>query len=304
MKTEPTCNKNSTLFTGLSDFHKLVLPVFKTTFCKSKPKEIIYRNFKNFEEESFNQELKNNLINSSTESYEFFEKVFLDTLNKHAPLKKKSVRANHAPYVTKTLRKAIMRRSNLQTIYFKKRTPESLKKYKKQKNYCSKLYKKERKAFFSNLNPSNICDNKTFWKYVQPFFSEKRKISNKITLVDDNDTIVSDDQSISEEVNTFFKNATKSLNIWQTSYLTDESNGIEDQVKKAIFQHKSHSSIILIKSKITVPELFAFTKTSVRNIERELSNLNTQKASTFKNITPKVLKAVLKSQQSCLTIRF
>ena len=63
-------------FTGLSDFHKLVLSIFKTTFCKYKPKEIIRRNFKNFEEESFNQELKNNLINSSTESYEFFEKVF------------------------------------------------------------------------------------------------------------------------------------------------------------------------------------------------------------------------------------
>ena len=41
------------------------------------------------------------------------------------------------------LRKSIMRRPNLQTIYFKKRTPESLKKYSKQKNYCSKLYKKE-----------------------------------------------------------------------------------------------------------------------------------------------------------------
>ena len=304
MKTEPTCNKNSTLFTGLSDFHKLVLPVFKTTFCKSKPKEIIYRNFKNFEEESFNQELKNNLINSSTESYEFFEKVFLDTLNKHAPLKKKSVRANHAPYVTKTLRKAIMRRSNLQTIYFKKRTPESLKKYKKQKNYCSKLYKKERKAFFSNLNPSNICDNKTFWKYVQPFFSEKRKISNKITLVDDNDTIVSDDQSISEELNISFKNATKSLNIRQNSYLTDESNEIEDQVKKAIFKYKNHPSIILIKNKITVPELFAFTEASVSDIEKELSNLNAKKASTFKNITPKVLKASIESCSEVLTKLF
>ena len=64
--------KTSTLFTGLSDFHKLVLSEFKTTFCKSKPKEIIYRNFKNFEDESFNKELKKNLINSSTESYEFF----------------------------------------------------------------------------------------------------------------------------------------------------------------------------------------------------------------------------------------
>ena len=58
---EPTCYKNSenpspidftltnnprsffktnTFFTGLPDFHKLVLSVFKTTFCKSKPKEI------------------------------------------------------------------------------------------------------------------------------------------------------------------------------------------------------------------------------------------------------------------------
>ena len=149
MNKEPTCYKNienlswidfiltnkprsfiktNTLFTGLSDFHKFALSVFKTTFCKSKPKEITYRNFKNFEEESFNQELRNNLINNNIESYKFFEKVFLGTLNKYAPLKKKYVRANHVPYVAKTLWKAIMRRSNLQTIYFKKRTPESLKK--------------------------------------------------------------------------------------------------------------------------------------------------------------------------------
>ena len=128
-----------------------------------------------------------------------------------------------------------MRRSKLQTIYFKKRKPESLRKYQKQKNYCSKLYKKERKAFFSNLNPSNICDNKTFWKYVQPFFSEKRKIASKTTLVDDIDTIVSDDQSISEELNISFKNATKSFHIRRSSYLTEESNETEDQVKKAIF---------------------------------------------------------------------
>ena len=39
-------HKSNCLFTGLSDCHKLVLSVFKTTFSKSKPKEIIYRNFK------------------------------------------------------------------------------------------------------------------------------------------------------------------------------------------------------------------------------------------------------------------
>ena len=39
-------HKSNCLFTGLSDCHKLVLSVFKTTFSKSKPKEIINRNFK------------------------------------------------------------------------------------------------------------------------------------------------------------------------------------------------------------------------------------------------------------------
>ena len=42
------------LFTRLSDCHKLVLSVFKATFSKSESKEIIYRNFKKFNEEHFN----------------------------------------------------------------------------------------------------------------------------------------------------------------------------------------------------------------------------------------------------------
>lgn len=54
------------------------------------------------------------------------------------------------------------------------------------------------------------------------FFYEKRKTSNKIILVGDNDTIISDNQSISEELNTFFKNATKRLKIQQNSYIKDE----------------------------------------------------------------------------------
>ena len=108
-------------------------------------------------------------------------------------MKKKVLRANHASYVTKTLQKAITRRSNLQTKYFKTRTPESSKKYRKQKNYCSRLYKKERKTFFNNLKVSNVTDNKTFWKNIQPIFPENRKVASKIRLVGDNENIISDD---------------------------------------------------------------------------------------------------------------
>ena len=35
------------------------------------------------------------------DKYETFEEEFLKVLNKHAPLKKKFIRANHAPFMTK-----------------------------------------------------------------------------------------------------------------------------------------------------------------------------------------------------------
>ena len=37
------------VFTGLSDFHKLVLTALKTSITKSKPQKITYRDYKNFD---------------------------------------------------------------------------------------------------------------------------------------------------------------------------------------------------------------------------------------------------------------
>ena len=133
---------------GLSDFHKLVIMVLKTSFNKKKPCEILYWDYKNFSSESFNEDLQNILSTTQINTCKQFEDIFLSVLNIHAPLKKKLLRANHSQYVTKALRKAVMRRSKLEKIYFNKQTNESLKACKKQKNYCSKLYKKERKIFF------------------------------------------------------------------------------------------------------------------------------------------------------------
>ena len=91
----PTCYKNpnnpsgilktETIFTRLSDFHKLVLSVFKLHFSKAKAKEISYRDFRAFKENNFNRDLQNRLSAQSVEEYAPFEKVFLDVLNKHAP---------------------------------------------------------------------------------------------------------------------------------------------------------------------------------------------------------------------------
>ena len=62
-----------------------------------------------------------------------FDKKFLTVLDKHAPRKKNILRANHLSYVSKALRKTTMKRSYLEKLYFKMRTENSLKTYKKQK---------------------------------------------------------------------------------------------------------------------------------------------------------------------------
>ena len=81
--------KTDTILTGLSDFHKLVLFVFKTTFTKSKPKEIVCRNYRKFNENNFNEDLHNQLSPEQPKDYASFEKIFLLILEEHGPLKKK-----------------------------------------------------------------------------------------------------------------------------------------------------------------------------------------------------------------------
>ena len=66
-------------------------------------------------------------------NYQEFYKTFIEILNKHAPMKKKLVRENQDLYMMKALRKAIMRRSELETKYFKLKINDTLKAYKNRK---------------------------------------------------------------------------------------------------------------------------------------------------------------------------
>ena len=82
--------------------------------------------------------LKVDVVNAN---YETFHNVYLNVLNKYAPIKARVIRGNQAPYITKAYRKAVMRRSELKTKYL-----ENFNKFRKQKNFCRRLYKKDRKV--------------------------------------------------------------------------------------------------------------------------------------------------------------
>ena len=153
----------------------------KISFKKHSPLERHYRDYKFFDWTKFKNNL-NEKLSEGISNNESFETTFIEVLNKHAPLKKKLFRANHAPYITKTLRKAIMRRSQLETKYLKTKTQTDLKLYKKHKNFCSKLYKKERGKYCESLDMKNVLDSKKFWKTMRPFLSDKNTVFSQTNI--------------------------------------------------------------------------------------------------------------------------
>ena len=77
-----------------------------------------------------------------------------------------------------------MKRSELERKYLQNRANENRIRYKKQKNFCSKLYKKEWKKYYSNIEIKNFTGNKKLWRTVKPLISDKGVKSFRITLVD------------------------------------------------------------------------------------------------------------------------
>ena len=221
---------------------------------------------------------------------ETFDEKFLKVLNKHAALKKKFIRINHVPYMTKNLRKAIMKRSQLENKYIRNSTVENMNKYKKNKNFYSKLYKKERKKFHSQLDIKNITENKLFWKTMKPFLSDKCTYASKISLVH-NDNVISDDQELDDIFNEFFEQAVDNLGIreYQSDHNIDINSISDDPIDYAIAKYKNHPSIIIINENVSFESRFSFTTVNEENIQREILDLNYKKPGTFGNIPTKML---------------
>ena len=106
-----------------------------------------------------------------------FERIFIDVLSTHAPVvTTKTVLANNHQFITKALRKVIMTSSRLKSAYLKTRNSENWKNYKKQRNFCTNLFKKTRSEYF------HIFNSKRSWKKIKLFFLEKGLETNNIIL--------------------------------------------------------------------------------------------------------------------------
>ena len=73
--------------------------------------------------------------------YSDFTRIFQNVLNKHAPLKQKKLRGNHASFMVEDLSKAIMNKSKTRNRYLKWPSRENFLTMKSAKNLCNNLIK-------------------------------------------------------------------------------------------------------------------------------------------------------------------
>ena len=140
-------NRNRSFFntivleTGISDVHCLVGTTLRNTYKKAEPNIIHYRNYKNFDENAFKNDLNQfEEIDDSKDPnvlYNDFLSFFQKNVNKHAPMKQKLLRGNDKGFSDKNLRKAWYNRSKMRNKFNKNKNDQNWENYKKQRNKCT-----------------------------------------------------------------------------------------------------------------------------------------------------------------------
>ena len=253
----------------------MISTVLKSGFVKRWPRIINYRDYNKFDPLKFRIDLREELRNCHRDeaTYDHFNTTVEKVLNKHAPLKKKSVRANDGPFMTKALRKAIVGKTGLRNVYNKWTTLENWNAFKKQRNRCVKTLRKVKVDYCGNLQLKDISDNINFWRKLKPLFSDKIQIPGSITLIDGYE-LVSDDKKVAEILNDYFVIITASLEISEVEENLTKTNELRDPLDIAVNAYKRHPSIQLIKQRVTVSETFSFQHVFIKQILSKLKNLD------------------------------
>ena len=132
LTNSPNSFQNSSVVDiGLSDVHRMIVTVMKTSFQRLPPKIRHCKDYSNYDNNIFRVSLSNKLSKLNIEAIDLnkFVTACIDTLNNHTPSKKKYIRGNRLPFMNKELSKEIMYRKRFRKIFLRNRSDENKRKY-------------------------------------------------------------------------------------------------------------------------------------------------------------------------------
>ena len=137
---------------GVSD-HDLIYAVRKNKLPRPKPREIVNRSMKKFNEDEFLSDLKNvpwetsYVFDDIEDLWDHWHKLYNSVLDEHAPLKKEHVRGDQLPWITQSIQREISYRNRLFKLHKRNPTQLSWETFRKQRNKVTSLKRKAMKTF-------------------------------------------------------------------------------------------------------------------------------------------------------------
>jgi len=261
---------------GISD-RSLIFVVRKTpsaTKSESNTKTIEFRNLKKFDEKKFIADLHCQpwieiLLEKDTNSMLLkWKELFLNILNKHAPIQNKRLRTRQSvPWLTGDIKGLIQNRDKLKQKAISTNQEEVWEAYKSARNKVNIALRKSKTNYYRERIELQKDSPKEAWKTINSLLgrSTNNTVINELKL---NDVVVKSPEKLAETLNNYFVDIGPSL-----------SNDIDNA--GVSFEN-------YVKTPTT--NLFKFSTVSNETVLKLLCGLSTSKATGLDKISSKVLK--------------
>lgn len=132
---------------------------------------------------------------------DIFLNILLPVMNKHAPVKKWTVRTYQAPWVDQKLKTYMHQRNDAKRLARRTKSVEDKQKYCKLRNFVTKLNLKKKKQYYVQQLERTKSIQKQLWKTLNSMMS--RKIPTQPTFIDYGGTGITKPRDVANHLNIF-----------------------------------------------------------------------------------------------------
>ena len=211
--------------------------------------------------------------NDPNVNYKSITENFLEAIDMHAPLKP----------------------SRLENKYWRDPSRENKVAYKKQRNLCVSIRRKSITNYLNKFTNKGLETNKSFWKFIKPFLTNKGSLTDCDILIVDEEKIISGDFELAKTFNNHYINTVKINSGFTPLKITSQSKDDLSVIDEIICPYQDHPSVKQIKNAIITsntpkPIYFSFEPTNPVEVQKRLKILTLKKATIFDKIPPKLVK--------------
>ena len=233
------------------------------------------RNMKNFNEQNFIKELQEQhweyiyfFAMDPNCMWEIWKTLFLDVLNKHAPIQNKKVRSKNVPWITRRIKELIISRDKLKRKAIITNLETDWYNYKQIRNKINTELRNAKKEYYSSKIASQKQNQKQAWKTINNLLGRQCK-QTVVNQLDIEGETLTNNEDIAESFNNYFSNIGQNL--------ASKIGTTDDNFVSYIRNTKS--------------EFAAFHPTTVGSVYNLLSGLSSNKALVLIKFLVKLLRS-------------